>query len=164
VVPGNVPEGRIFAVCLSEKKGEQKSPRAGGAMTVAGHGFEGDAHAGKWHRQISLLSRSAVEYMRERGADVDRGSFGENIIVEGIEVDTLPVGTHLRVGSSAILRVTQIGKECHSLCAIGLAVGECVMPKRGIFCEVIEGGPIKPGDLIRVVEAPQTNSTSEVLS
>jgi len=152
-VSGNVratsERGVVHAVCSSERKGMQKAPRDA-VYLMAGHGIDGDAHAGPWHRQVSLLSLSSIEWMRARGADVDRGSFGENIVVEGIEVHTLAVGTTLHVGDVVILRVTQIGKECHAMCAIGQAVGECVMPQRGIFCEVVVGGTVRPGDAIEV--------------
>ena len=143
-------EGTIHALCVSTKKGIAKSP-VDSIELKKDHGIVGDAHAGNWHRQVSLLSLTSVQYMKDRGAPVDRGSFGENIIVDGFEVDTLPVGTSLQLGSDVVLEVTQIGKECHDMCAIGKAVGECIMPKKGIFCKVIKEGTVKPGDAIRTI-------------
>ena len=150
---GREIKGTVHAVCLSETKGVQKTP-CEEVTLVVGHGLEGDAHAGKWHRQVSLLSKKSIKFMKDRGADVDRGSFGENIVVEGIEVHELPVGTTLRIGEKVLLKVTQIGKECHTMCAIGKAVGDCIMPRRGIFCEVIVGGKVRPGQTIEVVDEP----------
>jgi MOSC domain-containing protein YiiM len=146
-------KGIIHALCTSKVKGIAKKPVDEISLKI-NHGIEGDAHAGKWHRQVSLLSLSSVNYMKDRGAPVDRGSFGENIIVDGIEVDLLPVGTYLKAGNNVILRVTQIGKECHEMCAIGQTVGECIMPKKGIFCEVIKEGKLHQGESIKVIDEP----------
>ena len=145
-------KGIIHAICTSEVKGIAKAPVKEISLKID-HGIEGDAHAGNWHRQVSLLSLKSVNYMKARGAPVDRGSFGENIIVDGIEVDLLPVGTYLQAGSEVILRVTQIGKECHDMCAIGAAVGECIMPKKGIFCIVIKEGKLHPGESIEEIQS-----------
>ena len=117
----------------------------------ADHGILGDAHAGPWHRQISLLAHESIEFMKARGADVGLGSFGENLVTEGLRLHDLPLGTLLRLTSGVTLRVTQIGKECHAPCAIGKAVGQCIMPEEGVFCEVLTGGIIRPGDGIEVV-------------
>ena len=142
--------GRIVAVCISEQKGVAKHPVP--FLTVQkGVGIVGDAHAGNWHRQISLLAKESIAPMKERFADLPIGAFAENILTEGIELKTLPVGTVLKVGE-ATLAVTQIGKECHADCAIRRAVGDCVMPREGIFAIVLQGGIIRPGDTIRQIE------------
>ena len=118
--------GRVVAVCISEKKGTQKT-EVPSITLVPDWGIEGDAHAGKWHRQVSLLSAEKIDAFRERGAVVDNGAFGENIIVEGFDLRTLPVGTRFRIGD-ALLELSQIGKECHEHCAIYHQVGDCIMP------------------------------------
>jgi len=142
--------GTVKAVCISEKKGTMKHPVPSFQVRV-GCGIEGDAHAGNWHRQISLLADESVEAMRKRYPDIPVGAFAENILTEGIELKSLPVGTVLRVGE-AVLAVTQIGKECHADCAIRKAVGDCVMPREGIFTIVLRGGVIRPGDAIDVID------------
>jgi molybdenum cofactor synthesis domain-containing protein len=136
--------GRIAAVCTSEKKGTQKK-NAGCGKLIADWGLEGDAHAGKWHRQVSLLSLEKIEAFRKQGADVEFGAFGENIVVDGIDFATLPVGTIFCTGS-AVLELTQIGKECHSHCEIFKVMGDCIMPREGVFARVISGGKISAGD------------------
>ncbi len=138
----------VVAVCVSERKGERKKPVAQGVLR-GGHGLEGDAHAGSWHRQVSLLAQESIEKMREAGLDVGPGDFAENLTTEGIELFTLPVGTRLRVGET-LLEVTQIGKVCHDRCAIYYQAGDCVMPREGIFVRVLEGGTVRPGSPIRV--------------
>lgn len=143
--------GRVIAVCISEKKGTQKA-EVPSVKLVPGWGIEGDAHAGKWHRQVSLLALEKIEAFRERGAAVDFGAFGENIIVEGFDLRNLPVGTRFRIGS-VLLELTQIGKECHDHCAIYHQVGDCIMPREGVFTEVIEGGTVQAGDEIELIEA-----------
>lgn len=143
--------GKIMAVCTSQIKGVQKEKQASIELVVA-HGIQGDAHAGKWHRQVSLLSYEKIEAFKERGADVNDGAFGENIVVSGIDLSALPVGTKMTCGDVE-LEVTQIGKECHHHCAIYHAVGDCIMPREGIFTRVIKGGVISNGDDIQVVEA-----------
>ena len=115
-------------------------------------GIEGDAHAGKWHRQVSLLALEKIEAFRERGAEVGFGAFGENIIVEGFDLRNLPVGTRFRIGD-ALLELTQIGKECHTHCAIYHQVGDCIMPREGVFTIVVEGGTVKAGDTVEMIEA-----------
>ena len=114
------------------------------------HGIVGDAHAGNWHRQISLLADESVEKMREKFPDIPVGAFAENILTSGIELCTLPVGTQLAVGET-LLEVTQIGKECHADCAIRQQVGDCVMPREGIFTKVLKEGVIRPGDEIAII-------------
>lgn len=143
-------KGIIKAVCVSERRGTEKINVHQG-MLKENWGFEGDAHAGDWHRQVSLLSYQKVVEFNARGANVTDGAFGENLLVDGIDCAKLPVGTKLRIGN-ALLEVTQIGKECHSHCEIFKRVGECIMPHQGIFSRVLAGGPVKEGDEIAVVE------------
>jgi len=145
-------KGRVLAVCISEKTGEKKKD-IGHGMLIAGHGFEGDAHAGTWHRQVSLLSLSSIEKMRKMGLEINFGDFAENLAVEGLDVGLLPVGTRLRVGAEAELEITQIGKECHTGCAIRRQVGDCVMPREGVFARVLQGGTVRVGDLIEVKDS-----------
>lgn len=140
---------KVIAVCISENKGERKTPVASVELRE-NHGIVGDAHAGEWHRQVSLLAAESIEKMRKMGLDVDSGDFAENITTEGIDLPALPIGTRLAVGET-LLEVTQIGKECHTRCAIYHQAGDCVMPKEGIFARVITGGVVKPGDPIVVV-------------
>ena len=140
----------VVAVCISEKKGVRK--KALPSITVkVGHGIVGDAHAGDWHRQISLLADESIDTMRAHGLTLTPGAFAENIVTRGIDLKNLPVGTLLQVGP-AVLRVTQIGKECHNDCAIKQATGTCVMPTQGIFAIVVTEGTIQPGDAIEILE------------
>ncbi len=145
--------GRILAICISEKKGVQKRPIEE-AVLIEDWGIEKDAHGGKWHRQVSLLSFEKIEGFRAKGAEVDFGDFGENLVVEGFDLRQIPVGTRFRIGD-VILELTQIGKECHSHCAIYHAVGDCIMPREGVFTEVIKGGKIKTGDTIEMLPLPE---------
>lgn len=140
--------GKVMAVCISEKKGTQKK-RVSEGILIEEHGIEGDAHAGNWHRQVSLLSYETIEAFKARGAQIEDGAFGENVIVEGIDLIHLPVGTRLRCGE-ILLEVTQIGKECHSHCEIFKKMGECIMPSNGIFTRVLHGGLMREGDEINV--------------
>jgi MOSC domain-containing protein YiiM len=136
--------GSVIAVCISEKRGTQKK-NIKEAVLIENFGIENDAHAGDWHRQVSLLSYDRVEEFRAKGADVDDGAFGENILVEGIDFKTLPVGTFFRCGD-VVLELTQVGKQCHSHCEIYHKVGDCIMPREGVFTKVIKGGKISVGD------------------
>ncbi|MDR1318251.1 MAG: MOSC domain-containing protein [Treponema sp.] len=136
--------GIVRAVCLSAEKGTAKH-NIGRGEFVAGHGLRGDAHAGNWHRQVSLLSLDKINEFRAKGARVDDGAFGENLVVEGIDFRGLPVGTILRCGG-VVLEMTQIGKECHSHCAIFNVMGDCIMPREGVFAKVLRGGIISTGD------------------
>ena len=141
---------QVVATCISEKKGERKTPLE--AVTLReNHGIVGDAHAGDWHRQVSLLAAESIDKMRKLGLDVNSGDFAENITTSGIELVSLPIGTRLQVGATQ-LEVTQIGKECHTRCAIYHQAGDCVMPKEGIFARVISGGTVRPGGEVRVME------------
>jgi len=141
------------AVSISDRKGVTKHNIPQGRL-VADHGLEGDAHAGSG-RQVSLLARESIDKMIALGAAVSPGDFAENITTQGIEVMALPVGAVLKIGEEALLEVTQIGKACHSKgCAIRQQVGDCVMPREGIFVKVIKGGAVQPGDVIEVVSVP----------
>jgi len=131
---------KILSLNISEKKGEQKIPVTSAVLKID-HGIVGDAHAGNWHRQISLLADEEIETMRGNGIDLDYGDFAENITTRGIILHELPIGTRLTVGE-AVIEITQIGKECHHGCAIYAAVGDCVMPRKGIFAKVITEGEI----------------------
>jgi len=142
--------GKVVAVCTSKEKGERKT-NIGTAMAVQGLGIEGDAHAGFGHRQISLLALESIEKMREKGLAVYPGDFAENITTEEIDLVSLPIGSRLRIGTDVYLRVTQIGKECHAHCAIFQQAGDCVMPREGIFTEVLRGGKISAGDPLEPV-------------
>ena len=141
-----VATGKVLAVCLSEKKGIQKT-QVPEIRLVEDWGIEGDAHAGKWHRQVSLLSFEKIEAFRAKGAEVDFGAFGENLVLEGFDLSKVPVGTKFRVGE-ALLELTQIGKECHSHCAIYRVMGDCIMPREGVFTIVLKGGVVRPGDTV----------------
>jgi MOSC domain-containing protein YiiM len=143
--------GRIISVNISDKKGEKKHG-VGKCMLIKDMGLENDAHAGFMHRQVSMLAKESIQKIKNMGIDVDCGDFAENLTTEGIELPTLPIGTKLKVGDSIILRVTQIGKECHARCAIFQQVGDCVMPREGIFTEVLTEGEIKAGDEIEVLK------------
>lgn len=141
--------GTIRAVCTSETKGIQKSERERVELRPD-WGIGDDAHAGPWHRQVSLLAYEKVADFKARGADVDNGAFGENLVVEGIDLRNLPLGTRLRSGEVE-LELTQIGKECHARCAIYHQMGDCIMPREGVFCRVISGGTLAPGDPLDVI-------------
>ena len=143
--------GVIRAVCISEKKGQQKRPVACVHLRPE-HGIDGDAHAGNWHRQVSLLAKESVDRLQEKiSIPLFPGAFAENILCEGIELYKLPVGTKLRVGT-ALCEVTQIGKECHADCAIRRQAGDCVMPREGIFAIVLTEGEAKAGDAVDVLD------------
>lgn len=141
--------GRIVAICKSERKGTVKKRIAEGNL-VEGFGLEGDAHGGNWHRQISLLEVTKIDDFNKEGGNVVFGDFGENIVIEGIEVDKLPIGTQIKIGE-AVLEVTQIGKKCHNECEIFHRVGRCIMPVYGTFAKVIKGGHIKENDFAETI-------------
>ena len=142
--------GEIIAVSISHKKGVKKQNIPSGKL-VENYGLKDDAHAGDWHRQISLLARESIAKIRQKGLDVNPGDFAENITTEGIRLWELPVGTRMKLGDQAIAEVTQIGKVCHDRCAIFHQVGDCVMPREGIFVKILETGEVKPGDVIQVL-------------
>lgn len=143
--------GKILAVCVSKKKGTQKD-NVGSVEIKAHHGVEGDAHAGPWHRQISLLADESIEKMRKLGLNLDYGDFGENIVTQGIDLLALGVGAKLKLGDSVIGEVSQIGKVCHDRCAIYYKTGDCIMPREGIFLKILVGGKVSVGDKIEVIK------------
>lgn len=140
-------QGTVIAVCTSKKKGTPKTD-IGSGFLQEGFGLTGDAHGGDWHRQVSLLATEQIQPMRDKGLDVKAGSFAENITTEGFDLDSVKVGDRIKVGASALLEVTQIGKECHTRCAIYHTVGECIMPEQGVFARVLEEGEVRVGDTI----------------
>ncbi len=143
--------GRIVSINVSDRKGIKKAP-VGEASVRENFGIEGDAHASeKWHRQVSLLAIESISKMRDKGLDVGPGDFAENLTTEGIDLMGLPVGARMNIGASVEAEVSQIGKLCHSRCAIFEAAGDCVMPREGIFVRVLKGGSIRVGDEIRSV-------------
>lgn len=138
----------VEAVCTSSKKGIVKREQ-GKVEAVADWGLDGDAHAGKWHRQISLLAGESIDGVKEILPTLKNGAFAENIITRGVDLCNLPIGARLKIGNEVILEITQIGKECHnSGCAIKKATGDCIMPREGVFAQVVKGGAIKAGDFI----------------
>ena len=144
-------KGKIVAISISDRKGEKKH-NISGARLIPDHGLDQDAHAGDWHRQVSLLDMQSIARIREKGLDVDPGNFAENITTDGIRLWELPIGTHLQLGGQVVVEVTQIGKECHNRCAIFHQVGDCVMPREGIFAKVLQEGTVRPGDTIAVLD------------
>lgn len=142
---------KIVAVCTSKAKGERKTD-VGQGMLQKGFGLVDDAHGGDWHRQVSLLAIESIEKMRSAGLDVGPGAFAENLTTQGINLYSLPIGTKLKVGVSALLEMTQIGKVCHDRCAIYHQAGDCVMPREGVFAIVLEDGPVKTGDKVEILE------------
>lgn len=155
--------GIIRGICISERRGTRKT-EVPEAKLKRNWGIEGDAHGGNWHRQVSLLSLEKIEEFREKGADVDFGAFGENLIVEGFDFSSLPVGSRFRIGD-AELEMTQIGKECHSHCAIYQTMGDCIMPREGVFAEVRKPGRIRVGDeILLLLEDPDRPLTAAVIT
>jgi len=142
-------KGKILAVCRSEKKGTVKSEIEEGLL-IENFGLKDDAHAGKWHRQISLLGVESIDKIQSKGFKIKYGDFAENLTIEGIVLHQLPLGTKLKVGEDVLLEVTQIGKECHHDCEIRKKIGDCVMPREGVFARVLKGGKVKVGDDIEV--------------
>lgn len=145
--------GVVVSVNTSERKTVRKPPGQRGRL-IKDRGFEGDAHAGDWHRQVSLLAQESIDTMVAKGLDVGPGDFAENVTTSGIDLVSLPIGTVLQVGADSILEVSQIGKECHSKCAIYYQAGDCVMPREGIFATVSVAGDVVVGDRIEVVSSP----------
>ena len=146
---------RVISTCISEKKGTKKHP-VPYITVIEGHGITSDAHAGAWHRQISLLADESVDKMRALGAELKAGDFAENILTRGIELTALTIGTRLKIGAT-VLEITQIGKECHNDCEIRRLTGKCVMPTEGIFTRVVSGGVIYPGDTIEIEVNDETD-------
>jgi MOSC domain-containing protein YiiM len=143
---------RVVAVCKSQKKGTKKKAVISGGLLQVNFGLVGDAHADSGtHRQVSLLAMESIAKMRDLGLEVKPGDFAENLTTEDIDLVALPVGTRLSVGNQIVLEVSQIGKECHTRCAIYRQVGTCIMPEEGVFAKVIKGGPVSAGDSIKVV-------------
>ena len=138
----------VLSINIREKKGTPKTTISEGTL-IEDFGFAGDAHAGKWHRQVSLLAKESIEKAKGMRTDgLCHGMFAENITTEGIVLHTLPIGTKLKIGEEAVIEISQIGKECHDGCAIRQLVGQCIMPKEGVFARVIRGGVVKEGDEI----------------
>jgi len=144
-------KAQVVEVSISKKKGMKKDNIPEGLL-IENFGLKDDAHAGNWHRQVSLLATESIEKIKAKGLDVGPGDFAENITTIGINLVDLPIGTKMKMGDEALVEVTQIGKECHSRCAIYQQTGDCVMPKEGIFVKVLKGGKIKKGDLITPIE------------
>lgn len=144
--------GQIVSINISDKKGVRKKP-VSEVFIKADHGIEGDAHASStWHRQVSLLALESIIKMKDMGLDVKPGDFAENITTEGIDLLCLPLGTRIEIGDNVIGEVSQIGKECHTRCAIYYQAGDCVMPKEGIFIKVLMGGEVKNGDKVKALD------------
>jgi len=142
-------KAQVVEVSISKKKGVKKDNIPEGLL-IENFGLKDDAHAGNWHRQVSLLATESIEKIRAKGLDVGPGDFAENITTTGINLVDLPIGTKMKIGDSALVEVTQIGKECHSRCAIYQQTGDCVMPREGIFVKVLKGGKVRKGDPIVV--------------
>jgi MOSC domain-containing protein YiiM len=148
-MPGGAAAGRVIAVCTSREKGTVKED-AGGARLIEEYGIEGDAHGGFAHRPVSLIASEDIEAMKAKLPGLRPGSFAENLTTEGLDLAAMSVGDRLKVGE-CLLEVSQIGKECHAKCAVFEQAGDCIMPKKGVFCRVIEGGSVKNGDGIEIV-------------
>ena len=140
---------KVVSLAISKKKGTRKET-TDQVQAVRDHGIEGDAHAGNWHRQVSLLAAESIDASRQGGLDVDFGDFAENIATTGVDWKTLPLGTQVRIGDAVLLEITQIGKECLRKCAIFYQAGDCIMPREGIFSRVLKGGLIRCGDKIQL--------------
>lgn len=145
-------KGTVRSVNLSKRKGGRKTPVKGSARVIEQFGFEGDGHADTWHRQVSLLAWESVEKARAAGLDVREGDFAENITTEGIDLLQLPLGTQVKVGDEVVLEVSQIGKVCHTKCAIYYLAGDCIFPREGVFFVVLHGGEVNVGDSIEVTK------------
>jgi MOSC domain-containing protein YiiM len=141
---------KIASIALSKSKGTRKIP-VEEAMLIEGHGLDGDSHAAPWHRQVSFLGAEGIERARKQGLDVTYGDFAENIATTGIEWKNVPIGTRLRLGESAVVEITQIGKQCHNKCAIYYKAGDCIMPREGIFARVLKSGKVRCGDKVHIL-------------
>lgn len=151
---------KIESIAISKKKGTRKTQVQESELVVE-HGLVDDAHAGQWHRQVSFLASESIGKARERGLKVTFGDFAENIATSGVDWMSIPIGTRLKVGDTAIVEITQIGKECHNKCAIYYMAGDCIMPREGIFARVLEGGKIRVGDPISIIAKPPACSEGE---
>ncbi|MBW1851388.1 MAG: MOSC domain-containing protein [Deltaproteobacteria bacterium] len=141
---------KIVSIAMSKKKGTRKVP-VEEAVIIQNHGLEGDAHAGPWHRQVSFLAGESIDRSRNQGLDVTFGDFAENIATSGIDWLKVAIGTKVQLGDSALIEITQIGKECHKKCAIYYMAGDCIMPREGIFGRVLKGGIIRCGDSLQII-------------
>jgi MOSC domain-containing protein YiiM len=141
---------KIVSLAISKKKGTRKV-QVDQASLVQDHGLEEDAHAGQWHRQVSFLASESIEKAKKKGLDVTFGDFAENIATSGVDWQRVHVGTRMKLGHSAIVEITQIGKECHNKCAIFYLAGDCIMPREGVFGMVLKGGKIRCGDMVRII-------------
>lgn len=141
--------GVLKKICISEKKGTAKESVKESTL-IENFGLEKDAHAGNWHRQISILSYEIIENFKKSGVEIDNGAFGENLIISGIDTDALEIGDKIEI-ENTLLEITQIGKECHDRCRIYETVGDCIMPKKGLFARVLKGGNIKENDSVKLV-------------
>ncbi len=157
-------QGSIVSINISDKKGERKKP-VDEVKIGENFGIEGDAHASSdWHRQVSLLALESIQKMQAMGLKVSPGDFAENLTTEGLDLIALPIGTRIRIGNDVIGEVSQIGKECHTRCAIYYEAGDCVMPKEGIFIRILKGGVIRKGDKIDVsFRLPETEVNEEAI-
>jgi MOSC domain-containing protein YiiM len=157
--------GRVLSINISSEKGKKKTP-IDKARIIEGYGIEGDVHAGRWHRQISLLSKVSIDKMgamverKGKSTSLNYGDFAENLTIEGVDLLRLPIGATIKTSDGVILEVTQIGKKCHTDCEIYRLVGDCVMPREGIFARVIKGGEIKIDDEIEVIEYAENRSVN----
>ena len=143
---------KIASIAISKRKGTRKV-EVDEAVLIEDHGLQGDAHAGPWHRQVSFLAAESIKKARTGGLDVSFGDFAENIATSGIDWQKIPIGSRLELGDSALVEITQIGKECHTRCAIYYQAGDCIMPREGIFARVLKGGKIRRGDTLRLLTA-----------
>ncbi len=146
--------GTVRAICISERKGVVKEPVAAVELRV-GHGIVGDAHAGDWHRQVSLLAQESIDTVRIKMPEIGPGAFAENIVTGEVDLREACIGDHIELGQDILLEVTQIGKECHTGCAIKQTTGDCIMPREGIFCRVLSGGQLSPGDGVALKPVPE---------
>ena len=158
--------GTVAAVCTSDRRGRKTVQKQ--IVLRSDHGIEGDVHAGPWHRQVSLLDEESIEQMRAKGLSLPDGAFGENIVTRGIDLMSIPEGGRIEVGSGVVLELTQHGKECHTRCSIYYQAGDCIMPRRGVFARVVQGGVIRPGDPLCyehdvAVEVPERARSSSSL-
>ena len=145
-------QARVSSVNISTRKGTQKTPVEGPEEVVEQYGFKNDAHAGQWHRQVSFLASESIDKAEEMGLDVEEGSFGENFTTENLDLSALPLGTQLKVGDDVLVEISQIGKVCHTRCAIYYAAGDCIFPREGIFGVVLHGGMVQEDDAIEIVK------------